>query len=67
MSRGWAVEENSMTPTKSLLERVSMTAFAEFLAIYSLCPSIDPDLSIIMITFFPPELPATYQGLNLGS
>ena len=44
-----------------------MTAEAAFLAMVILAPDIDPDVSIIKITFLAPEVAVTYQGLNRGS
>jgi len=48
---------------------VSNTALKAFSAFSYLVvdPYIDPDLSYIIIIFFAPVEPATYQGLNLGS
>ena len=62
-----AVLPKLITPKKSLLLRVLMTAEAAFLAMVILAPDIDPDVSIIKITFLAPEVAVTYQGLNRGS
>lgn len=56
-----------MTPTKSLLLRVLTTAVPAVFAILILSPDIEPDVSIMRITFLAPEVAVTYQGLNLGS
>lgn len=62
-----AVLPKLITPKKSLLLRVLTTAFAALLAIVILSPFIDPEVSMIKITFLAPEVAVTYQGLNLGS
>lgn len=56
-----------MTPKKSLLLRVLMTALAAFFAMVILAPVIEPDVSITKMTFLAPEVAVTYQGLNRGS
>ena len=56
-----------MTPRKSLLLSVLTTLFAAYLAKDILLPPIDPEVSMISITFFPPEVAVTYQGRYLGS
>ncbi len=56
-----------MTPTKSLLLKVFITLFPASFATSRRVPDIDPDVSIIKITFFAPEVATTYHGLNLGS
>ena len=62
-----ALFEKLITPTKSLLLNVFITAVAASFAIESRSPNIDPDVSIIIITFFAPDAAVTYHGLNLGS
>ena len=59
--------KKEITPTKSLLLRVFTTLFPASLAISNLLPDIDPEVSIIKMTFFAPEVAITYHGLNLGS
>lgn len=44
-----------------------MTAVAASLARVNLEPDIEPDVSIIKITFFDPEAAVTYHGLKRGS
>lgn len=65
--RVYAVELNVITPMKSLLLSVLITLFAASLAKLILLPSIDPEISTISITFFPPDVAVTYQGLKRGS
>ena len=56
-----------ITPMKSLLLRVFTTLFAAYWAKLILLPSIDPEVSMISMTFFPPEVAVTYHGRYLGS
>lgn len=55
------------TPTKSLLPSVLMTLVAASLARVNRSPVMEPEVSIMRMTFLAPEVAVTYQGLNLGS
>ena len=58
---------NWITPKKSLLLRLLITAKAASLTNVICAPFMDPDKSISRITFLAPEVAATYHGLNRGS
>lgn len=55
------------TPTKSELLKVLTTLIAASFAMSSRSPSIDPETSTNRMTFFAPDVAATYQGRNRGS
>ena len=62
-----ASELKATAPTKSELLRVFTTLQAASLASPIRLPLIEPDTSIIKITFLAPAVADTYHGLNLGS
>ena len=62
-----APEEKVTIPMKSLLLKVFTTLLAASLTIYSLRSFIDPEISNKIMTFFLPEIAATYQGRYRGS
>lgn len=57
-----------MTPTLSLMLKLSITLRTALFAIYSLPEDcIELDLSNKIMTFLAPEAAIVYQGLYLGS
>jgi predicted aminopeptidase len=64
----YASDENKTTENQSDKPNVSITEIAANYVIYNLFASpVDPDLSIIITTFFGPVAAFIYQGLYLGS